>query len=117
MYLVREVLNCRPGKVGEMIRRFKALSAVLKRMGYKPFRLSSDVSGERFWTLVAETESESLDAFFEMEKKVIARTKLLGPGESETITFTAPKISSQYDFLCTFPGHFAAGMKGKMIVQ
>ena len=72
MYLVREVLNCRPGKVGEMVRKFKALSAVLQRMGYTPFRLSTDVSAERFWTLVAETEVKTLDGFFEMENKVMA---------------------------------------------
>jgi azurin len=53
----------------------------------------------------------------ELASKVIAKTKILGPGESETITFTAPAIPSRYDFLCTFPGHFAAGMKGVLVVQ
>jgi azurin len=46
---------------------------------------------------------------------MIAHTKLLGPDESETIEFTAPAAGS-YDYLCTFPGHFAI-MKGKMIVE
>ena len=53
----------------------------------------------------------------EMEKKVIAKTRTLGPGEEETITFTAPSIPSPYDYICTFPGHFAAGMKGVLVVQ
>jgi len=72
MYLIREVMNCRPGKVGEMIRKFKALSVVLERMGFKPFRLFTDVSGERFWTVVAETEVESIDGFLGMENQVMA---------------------------------------------
>ena len=32
---------------------------------------------------------------------VIAHTKLLGPGESETISFTAPKESGDYQYVCT----------------
>jgi azurin len=37
---------------------------------------------------------------------IIAHTKLVGPGESDTIHFTAPP-AGQYPYLCTFPGHFA----------
>ena len=47
--------------------------------------------------------------------EMLAHTKLLGPDESDTITFTAPAKGS-YDYLCTSPGHFAV-MKGKMIVE
>ncbi|MBI1369122.1 MAG: Azurin [Planctomycetes bacterium] len=47
---------------------------------------------------------------------ILAHTKLLGPGESDTIEFTAPTEAGAYDYLCTFPGHFAL-MKGKMIVE
>lgn len=49
------------------------------------------------------------------QDEMLAHTKLLGPGESDTIEFTAP-AKGTYDFLCTFPGHFAV-MKGKMIVE
>lgn len=52
-----------------------------------------------------------------MEKNVLAHTKILGPGESATISFTAPKIPGAYDYVCTFTGHFAGGMRGKMNVQ
>jgi len=38
-------------------------------------------------------------------------TKLLGPGESDTIAFTAPYVPADYDFVCLFPGHAAQGMK------
>lgn len=42
---------------------------------------------------------------------VLAHTKLLKPGESETITFTAPSQAGDYPYICTFPGHYAV-MKG-----
>jgi azurin len=47
---------------------------------------------------------------------VLANTKLLGPGESDTVTFTAPKETGSYEYVCTFPGHFAM-MRGTMIVK
>lgn len=49
------------------------------------------------------------------EKDVIGRTKLLGPGEEDTIYFVAPEQGT-YEYVCTFPGHFAL-MRGKMIVK
>lgn len=48
--------------------------------------------------------------------KIIAQTKLLGPGESDSIDFKAPSAPGEYPFLCTFPGHFAI-MKGKLVVK
>ena len=35
---------------------------------------------------------------------IVAHTKLLGPGESETIEFTLP--AGSYTFICSFPGHY-----------
>jgi azurin len=47
--------------------------------------------------------------------KVIAFTPLAGPGEMVNASFTAP-IPGSYTFLCNYPGHFAAGMRGTMNV-
>ena len=47
---------------------------------------------------------------------VIANTKLLGPGEEEIVSFTAPKEKGAYEYVCTFPGHFAM-MRGTMTVK
>lgn len=46
---------------------------------------------------------------------VLAHTKVLGGGESDTIEVTAPAQPGEYPFVCTFPGH-AALMKGKLVV-
>lgn len=48
-------------------------------------------------------------------EEVIVYTKLLGGGESDTITFDAPE-KGYYTFLCTFPGHWGL-MKGKLVVK
>lgn len=52
----------------------------------------------------------------EMKDAVIASTRVLGPGESQTLTFTAPSDPGDYPFICSFPGH-AAVMKGVMKVE
>lgn len=46
---------------------------------------------------------------------IVAHTRLLGPSESQTITFAAPTEPGTYTFVCTFPGH-AAMMRGTMTV-
>ena len=48
--------------------------------------------------------------------QMIAYTKMLGGGESVTIEFDAPAEAGSYEYLCTFPGHFAL-MKGTMVVK
>ncbi len=47
--------------------------------------------------------------------EIIAHTKMLGGGESDTIEFEAPEAGT-YNFLCSFPGHYSV-MKGKFIVE
>ncbi|UJH91364.1 azurin [Antarcticibacterium sp. 1MA-6-2] len=47
--------------------------------------------------------------------KVIAHTEIIGGGETTTIEFTAPAAGT-YDFICSFPGHYAL-MQGKFIVE
>jgi len=46
---------------------------------------------------------------------VIVHTELVGGGKETTITFEAPEAGT-YDFICSFPGHYAL-MKGKFIVE
>jgi azurin len=48
---------------------------------------------------------------------ILASTKLAGPGETVEVTFKAPMKAGAYPYLCTFPGHFAAGMKGELTVK
>ena len=72
MYVIREVLNCKPGKVRQMLEKFRGISAAMKGMGHEPLRLLSDVTGEPFWTVVAEVKVEAIDDFFAMEQQLMA---------------------------------------------
>lgn len=40
----------------------------------------------------------------DMTSSILAHTKLLGPGESDTIEFTVP--AGSYTYICSFPGHY-----------
>lgn len=53
------------------------------------------------------------------DPRVIAHTKVVGGGESTSVTFPVSKIQGDgpYEFFCSFPGHEAAGMKGSIQVQ
>ena len=47
---------------------------------------------------------------------MLIHTKLLGPGEDDTISFT-PLAPGVYEYVCTFPDHATAGMRGRITVQ
>jgi azurin len=49
--------------------------------------------------------------------KIIAHTKLLGPKQSEELTFKAPTEPGEYTYVCTFPAHYQSGMKGVLVVK
>jgi azurin len=52
-----------------------------------------------------------------MKGQVLASTRFAGPGETVELTFQVPMKAATYPFLCTFAGHFQAGMKGLIIVR
>ena len=68
MYVIREVLNCKPGKVRQMVEKFRQISIVLKEEGHEPMRLLTDVTGEPYWTIIAEAQVEKIDDFVAMEQ-------------------------------------------------
>lgn len=49
--------------------------------------------------------------------QVFAAIPLLGPKETRSVTFNAPSAPGVYYFLCSFPGHQAAGMVGMLTVK
>jgi len=76
MYMIREILNCKPGKVRQMVEKFRSISAVLKEMGQEPLRVLTDVTGEPYWTVVSEIRVEKIDDFFAMEQKLMTNETL-----------------------------------------
>ena len=47
--------------------------------------------------------------------KVLHATKLVEPGQQARLSFTAPKEPGDYQYVCTFPGHWRL-MLGKLVV-
>ena len=72
MYVIREVMQCKPGKVRDMVNRFKKLNDLAPKLGLPTSRILTDVSGEPFWTVVGITEVESLDEYFATMAKAFA---------------------------------------------
>lgn len=66
MLLIREVFHCRPGKVRPFVEKFLAMAKLTEQAGQGKMRIMTDLAGERFWTIVAEMEAPTLQAFEEM---------------------------------------------------
>ena len=52
----------------------------------------------------------------DMKDQVIGATGLAGPGETVEVTIKIPAAGT-FTYLCTFPGHFAAGMRGTIVAK
>jgi hypothetical protein len=76
MYVIREIVNCKPGKVRHMLEKFRSISTVLIEKGQEPLRILTDVTGEPFWTIVAEARVEKIDDFFAMEQTLMSNETL-----------------------------------------
>ena len=66
MLLIREVFHCKPGKVRPFVEKFLKMSDLNEKAGMGKFRILTDFSGQRYWTLVAEMEVPSMAAFEDM---------------------------------------------------
>lgn len=49
------------------------------------------------------------------DKRIIEASHLIEPGQKETLKLTAPKKEGDYEYVCTFPGHWVI-MFGKLVV-
>ena len=69
MFLVRDIMYCKPGKARPMVEKFLALSKLSETMGFGPMRVMTDVSAERYWTVVSEMEVANLEEYMETSRK------------------------------------------------
>jgi len=105
MLLIREVFHCKPGKVRPMVEKFHKMSDLNEKAGMGRFRILTDFSGERYWTLICEFEVENLSAFEEMmsgkgmteeigkefEKLMVGYHDLIDEGYREIYRIEEPK--------------------------
>jgi len=76
VYLIRNVMYCKPGQVKPVVEIFSQLSKIMVKLGHKsPMRIMTDVSGERYWTMVVEHEASSIEEFEDFTQKVMTDPK------------------------------------------
>ena len=101
----------------------KPIKLTLKNVGKNP----KDVMGHNCIILKQGTDINAFTQKAMTEKatdyipasekgSIIAHTKLVGPGEQDKVEFTINEKGT-YDFMCSFPAHASAQMRGKLIIQ
>jgi hypothetical protein len=66
MYLIREIMYCKPGKVKPMVEKFLKMNEISKKSGMPAMRVMTDFVADQYWTIVAQMEVESLSDFEKM---------------------------------------------------
>jgi azurin len=93
--------------VGQMPKVAMGHNFVLLKKGVDARKLADKCSSARDTEFILPAVKDEL----------LASTRLVGPGETADVTFVAPAARGEYTFICTFPGHFAVGMKGILTVK
>ncbi|MBO9332711.1 azurin [Achromobacter xylosoxidans] len=99
----------------------KQFTVTLKHVGKMP-----KVAMGHNWVLTKEADRQAVatdgmnagaaqDYVKQGDSRVIAHTKVIGGGESDSVTFDVSKLTAgeAYAFFCSFPGHWAV-MKGTL---
>ncbi len=84
-------------KAGSDAAAFSAAAAAAKETDYVPAALKGEIYTDPDGNL--------------------AHIGTLGPRKSGEATFKAPAQPGEYPFLCSFPAHYAVGMKGTLVVK
>jgi len=66
MFLIREIMYCKPCKVRPMVEKFVAMSKLNEKLGMPRMRVMTDFCAEQYWTIVAEMEVADLQTFENM---------------------------------------------------
>ena|ERR1051326_5484353 len=76
MFLIRDIMYCKPGKVRPLVDKFKAMRKVSEQQGFGTFRILTDLTSERFWMLVCETEAKTMNDYEDNMKKSMESKEL-----------------------------------------
>ena len=87
MLLIREIMYCKPGKVRPMVEKSLAMAKLMQKSNMGTMRVLTDFCAERYWTIVMEMETPSLQAFEQMME---------GQGQSEQDTKEFENIMKGY---------------------
>ena len=102
-----EKLKVRMLGMGKLPKTAMAHNFVLLQLGSDPKKFS-DVAANAVATGYIPASLKHL---------ILAQADFVGPGEQSEVVFTVPLKPGSYPYLCTFAGHYVAGMNGTLIVK
>ena len=85
-------------------------------MGHNWILLKAGVDPLSYATAAITAKAENYEPR-SLAGKVLASIPVLGPKESAKTSFTAPSVPGTYPYLCSFPAHCQAGMRGVLVVK
>ncbi|HTV03015.1 MAG TPA: plastocyanin/azurin family copper-binding protein, partial [Luteitalea sp.] len=104
-------------KAGETVKvSLKAVGALPKMAMAHNFVLLKAGTDATAVATAAATARDTAYIPAKFKAQIIASSGLAGGGETVEVEFTAP-AAGKYQFICTFPGHFQAGMVGQLVVE
>jgi azurin len=92
---------------GAMPKIAMAHNVVVLKLGTDPVAFASAGMMNRDLDFIAPT----------VKDQVLVATPMAGAGETVEVTFKVPAKAGDYPYVCTFPGHAGAGMKGTLVVK
>ena len=102
-----ETIQVRLTSKGKIPKVAMAHNFVLLKTGTNIEKLLADGAAHRATDFIAPASASA----------VIAKTGMAGPGETVQVTLKVPEKPGRYPYLCTFSGHYQAGMKGTLVVK
>lgn len=114
-YLLLKTIEAEPGEEIR-IRLYTESDLPASAMAHNFVLLTMEGDGAAFANAAAKAKDNDYIPS-DLEDQIIAHTDLAAGGETVEVTFTAPEEPGDYEYLCSFPGHYAASMKGTLTVQ
>jgi azurin len=102
-----ETIQVRLTSKGKIPKVAMAHNFVLLKIGTNIDKLLTDGAAHRATGFIAPASAGA----------IIAKTGMAGPGETVQVTFKVPDKPGRYPYICTFSGHYQAGMKGTLVVK
>lgn len=114
-YVLLESITAEPGEEIR-IRLITESDLPASAMAHNFVLLVMDADATAFANAAARAkDNEYIPA--DMEDQIIAHTDMAAGGETVEVTFTAPEETGDYEYICSFPGHYSGGMAGTLTVE
>lgn len=114
-YILLESIDAKPGeKLRIRLTTKSQLPAQAMSHNWVLLKMSTDPTA---FATAATGAKENDHIPSDMSDQIIVHTEMAGAGETVEVTFTVPEEAGDYPYLCSFPAHFSAGMKGTLNVQ